>query len=90
METRVIVFRNVEFTEGELWVLDWILGKPHGHFMDSITSALEHADDTNLNRMALSFPSQVQALRDYRSTKGWWGALQEKAREAGYLPALVA
>lgn len=56
-----------------------------GNFETALIEAIKLADDTNLLRLHLGFPTEVEGYRLYSEVDGWWPETQRQAREAGWL-----
>jgi hypothetical protein len=65
--------------EGERWLYNWQFREPFGHFWTGMTQALEKADLGNLNILRKAFPLHVEALHRFRSEKGYWQSIINKA-----------
>lgn len=62
---------------GEKFIFDWqydILGG----FMQALATAIRKADLINTHRLAMGFPDQVRAYKDFSQTEGWWEVVRAK------------
>lgn len=66
-----------EWSDAEKWVIKWQFGL-HGDFEQALANLIRLADDSNLHRLALSFPVEVSGLYLWRD-----GDLGERLRAAG-------
>lgn len=74
---------ETKLTQGEKFILDWQFGVL-GSFIEHLAKAMEYADNSNLTKLSLGFPDEVEAYRKYTSEPGWWSALQAKAKRLKY------
>ena len=67
MDRRVAqkMFEHPDLTEGERYILKWQY-KQLGSFYTSLIECMTHADHQNLGKLALAFPSIVEAFKRYR------------------------
>lgn len=65
------------FDEGEKWVVKWQF-RLLGDFETALAQAIIKADDKNLARLALGFPTQIDGFRRWA-----YGTLGDKLRAAG-------
>ncbi len=64
-------------TKGEAFVLKWQTRRLSG-FGEILAKVIEAADETNLERLSMAFPEEVEAVKKFWTQTGWWRALQEK------------
>jgi hypothetical protein len=67
-------------TEGEAFIFQW-QHKMLGSFWTDMAKAISRADDINLSILALVFPEQVEAMKNYHNTPGWWENVCQKHKE---------
>ena len=58
--------------KGEQELVEWQFRLNQGSFKSALWNAIKNADDINLARLFLGFPSQIEAYRKYTGIKGWW------------------
>ena len=66
-------------SEGERHLCEWQFGMT-GHFFTALFAAMTHADETNLNRLSLAFPDEVNAFRRYKKEDGFWPRIEAEWR----------
>jgi len=66
-----------EFDAADKWVVKWQFGQLGG-FYSALFDAIKQADGSNLNRLALGFPEQVEGFRRWA-----YGDLGDRLRDAG-------
>lgn len=49
-----------------------------GDFRTALMKTIALADESNLQRLSLSFPDEVEAFRLYSHQNGWWQSVQKK------------
>ena len=69
-------------SEGERHLAEFQFGMT-GHFFTALFVAMVNADETNLNRLSLAFPDEVNAYRRYRNENGYWQRVEAEWR-AGF------
>lgn len=57
-------------------VVEWQFGLC-GDFMSAIWKAISLADEENLARLQLAFPTQVLGYKCYTRTPGWWDRVRK-------------
>jgi hypothetical protein len=62
-------------SQGERFIVEWQYGWC-GSFKTALATAMSLADEWNLRRLRIAFPSEVEAMRNFKTIKGWWAALQ--------------
>lgn len=62
---------------GEQRLCDWQFGRL-GSFWSGMWRAISTADDSNLERLALAFPEEVEAYKRFAYESGYWQSIQEK------------
>lgn len=67
-----------KLNEGERQLVKWQY-RLQGDFYDALWSAISRADSGNLARLALAFPSDVEAYRRFSQVPGYWEEVQERA-----------
>ena len=60
-----------KLNQGELDLYFWQYNKLGG-FMTRIFDAMAMSDNTNLTKLSMGFPEQVQAYKNYTTMKGFW------------------
>lgn len=63
--------------DGERKLVEFQLGMS-GSFYKSFFDAAFKADETNLVRLSVGFPEEIQALRRYRGESGYWDKIREE------------
>lgn len=66
-----------KLTPGEQSLYNWQF-QMHGGFFTALWKAISTADGYNLDRLALAFPSEVDAYRRYMGEVGWWERTLER------------
>ena len=72
---------NINFealTKGERFIVEWQYHLTGG-FMTALADAIRRADGRNLARLAMGFPDEVEAYRNYTGVPGWWEEVQKRA-----------
>lgn len=59
-------------------VFEWQDGMCGG-FQQRLMDTIASADGSNLARLALGFPNEVEGFLQFRETYGWWPMVQRKA-----------
>lgn len=62
---------------GEQRLCDWQFGRLSG-FWTAVWKAIATADNSNLERLALAFPDEVEAYKRFSYEPGYWQGIQEK------------
>jgi hypothetical protein len=65
-------------TEDETWIVKWQY-RMLGDFHTALFEAIKRADDYNLTKLALGFPSEVYGYKAYAQIPGWWQRVQKIA-----------
>ncbi len=52
-----------------------------GHFRTALIEAIMLADITNLEKIRLAYPDEVEGYLNYSTTPGWWKEVQLKAEK---------
>ena len=52
-----------------------------GDFKKGLIEAICRADETNLYKLSLGFPDEIEGYKNYAQVSGWWEAVQEKIGE---------
>ncbi|OHB71899.1 MAG: hypothetical protein A2W23_06525 [Planctomycetes bacterium RBG_16_43_13] len=68
-----------EMTKGERFVYFW-QHNMLGSFMSILAEAISAADAKNTAKLALGFPEEVEAMRNFSNMDGWWVNLREKVQ----------
>lgn len=69
--------REGEITYGERRIIEWQYSLT-GHFFTSLFTTISLADESNLSRLHMAFPREVDAFLAFSRKEGWWEALQKK------------
>lgn len=67
-------------TASELFIVEWQY-KMFGDFKKGLIEAICRADETNLYKLSLGFPDEIEGYKNYAQVSGWWEAVQEKIGE---------
>ena len=67
----------VKVNEGELLFMMYKTGRS-GEFYTNLFNAIQSADTINKRRLAVSYPEEIAAFRNYQDVSGYWEALQER------------
>ena len=65
-------------SKGELFVVEWQY-RMLGGFFTGLAEIISRADAVNTEKLRKGFPDEVDAVKNYLNTPGWWEQLQEKA-----------
>lgn len=68
-----------EFTQADK-ELFYVMNDRGGSFTTSLFQTIMRADKFNQEKLALGFPDEVQAVRDYRNTPDFWEELCKHMR----------
>lgn len=68
-------------TKGEQRLVEWEVGIASG-FVKQLVELIFKADEKNRGLLALAFPSEVEAIENYKYTEGWWPNLRARVIEA--------
>jgi hypothetical protein len=63
--------------EGKRFIYEWQYGMA-GDFKTALAEAMCKADNTNLAKLALGFPAEVDAFIKYSRVNGWWQEVQAR------------
>lgn len=66
----------------EWWIVKWqyrLLGDFHRVLFEAIC----RADETNLYKLSLGFPDEVEGYKKYATESGWWTDVQRKIGREG-------
>lgn len=74
--------RHDRLTPGERFIFDWQY-RLSGSFTQSLAVAMAHADPTNLARLHVAFPAEVEGMLNFKNTEGWW---EDVERSMGVAP----
>ncbi len=66
-----------ELTKGEAFIVMWQY-QLLGDFKTALIHAIMVADESNLEKLRLGFPDEVESYLDYSRVDGWWRDLQSK------------
>lgn len=70
---------NLEnLTDGELFVVEWQY-RMLGGFGQALAMCISKADNNNLSKLEMGFPSETRAMKAYMHQDGWWETVQKKA-----------
>lgn len=67
--------------------IDWQYRRS-GDFYTTLMKAIALADETNLDKLAESFPLHVMSYRNFTTVNGWWQKVQEKAYKLGLIAGI--
>ena len=61
----------------EDWIAQWQYGYV-GDFHKALFEAICRADETNLYKLSLGFPDEVNGYKKYTRQSGWWQEVKRK------------
>lgn len=64
-------------TEAEKKLCEWQFGMS-GSFMTSLFKAMSSADSSNMMKLHMAFPDEVDAFQRYRNESGYWEKLRKE------------
>ena len=68
---------------GESFIYQWQYGMfDKSDFAYAFCNVMAVADEVNLDLLHMGFPKEIDALRDYQSTEGWWPRVEETGQIA--------
>ena len=54
-----------------------------GSFNKALAEAISEADDSNLYKLSLGFPEEVEAMMGFMTVDGWWDEVQSRVTNTG-------
>lgn len=68
-----------DLTSAERFVYEWQHGML-GSFSHHLAEAIARADGPNAARLSLAFPDEVDGIKFFQNTPGWWEMVEERAQ----------
>ena len=69
-------------SKGERFVYDWQFDIS-GSFNKALAEAISRSENSNLYRLSLGFPEEVEAMIQFMRVDGWWDEVRNRGESRG-------